>query len=307
MRNLLKYVWIYREKCLIITLVGVSVVSLYLPQETGFSLYRRINRSIVAPFQILIDRIEMYKSAAKRAEELEQENIHLSLEVHAMRMIEEENIRLRNLLDFSRGGGVRFEAARVIGYNLSGPLNSIVIDKGKESGIKRLFPVLTPDGLVGKVVEADRNISVVELYSSIGFSVSGLVVECGEVGIVSARGAGKMILEGLNLRTGVVAGNRIVSSGLGGIFPVGIPIGTVESVEPDPLGVHMIASVIPEVRLDRVREVFVLSDSMYVKADPLWLTRARGSLSPLWEEFAMDTLDAGSDPSETDNFSVGSE
>jgi rod shape-determining protein MreC len=305
--NLLKYVWIYREKFLILALIGVSIVSLYLPKETGFFIYRRFNRSIIAPFQIVLDQIEMYKNAVKRSEELGEENIRLTLALHSMKMIEEENLRLRDLLDFSTDRGVRFEAARVISYNLSGPLNSIMVDKGKEDGIKPLLPVLTPEGLVGKIVEVDRNLSMVELYSSIGFSVSGMVVECGEVGIVTTRGAGKLFLEGLNLRTEVSVGNRIVSSGLGRVFPVGIPVGTVESIELDPLGVHKVASIMPEVRLNRVREVFILSDSTFVKADPLWLTWTKGSLSALWEDFTYDSLEVGLENYETDTISVSSE
>ncbi len=286
MWRILKYIWIYRERCLVIALFVVSIVSLFLPRETGLFIYRRINRSVITPFQIVIDQIELYHGAIERAEELEEENIRLSLALRSMRIIEDENIRLRGLLDFSVGKGVEFLTARVIGYNLSGPLSSIVIDKGRKDGIKSLLPVLNQDGLVGKVVEVDDGSSVVELFAASGFGVSGMVVECGEVGIVTTRGAGRLYLEGLNLRTEIKAGDRVVSSGLGRVFPVGIPIGIVQSVALDPLGVHKVASVIPTVRLETVREVFVLSDSEYVKADPLWLIRAEGSLTSLWDEFS---------------------
>ncbi len=291
MRRLFKYVWVYRERALVITLLCFSIVSLYLPRDAGFFIYRRINRSIITPFQIVLDKVEMYKNAVRRSETLEEENIRLSLALNAMRMIEEENIRLRNLLDFSKEKGVEFVAARVISYNLSGPLISIVIDKGKSDGITPFLPVLAPDGLVGKVFEVDQDLCLVELYTSSGFSVSGMVVECGEIGIVTARGAGKLYLEGLNLRTEVKAGDRVVSSGLGGVFPVGIPVGIVESIKLDPLGVHRVASIIPQVRLDKVKEVFILSDSRYVKADPLWLTRTEGSLSSLWIDFSNSGKD----------------
>jgi rod shape-determining protein MreC len=281
---------VHRERVLIIALLGFSVISLYLPKDTSLFMYRRFNRSIIVPFQVVIGEIEVYKNAVRRSEELGKENFRLSLALHAMRMIEAENIRLRSLLNFSTEKGVDFIAARVIGYNLSGPLNTISVDKGEVDGVRPFLPVLTPGGLVGKVTEVDKRLSIVELYTSNEFSVSGMVVECGEVGIVSPRGTGKLYLEGLNLRTGVKAGDRVVSSGLGGIFPVGIPVGIVETIELDPLGVHRVASIIPQVRLDKVREVFILSDSRYVKADPLWLTRSGGSLSSLWKDFSNDTL-----------------
>ncbi len=290
MWDLFKHLWLHRERCLVVFLIALSIVSLYLPPDTSLFVYRRINRSVITPFQIFLDRIEMYTEAVNRSEELWEENIRLSLELNGMRMIEEENIRLRTLLDFSTESGVEFIASRVIGYNLSGPLSSFVVDKGSDDQVKRFLPVLTPEGLVGKVAEVDKRTSVVELYSSIGFSVSGMVIDCGEVGIVTARGEGKLFLEGLNLRTEVKAGDQVVSSGLGGIFPVGIPVGIIQSVELNLLGVHKVASVIPQVRLDRVKEVFILADSRYVRADPLWITRSTGTLSSLWNDVSSDSL-----------------
>ena len=162
---------------------------------------------------------------------------------------------------------------------------------------------MTPEGLVGKVAEVDKNTSVVELYSSVGFSVSGLVIGCGEVGIVTARGEGELFLEGLNLRTEVKAGDRVVSSGLGEVFPVGIPIGIIQTVDLNLLGVHKVASIIPQVRLDRVKEVFILTDSRYIRADPLWITRSRGSLSSLWNDVSKEPLtgdDGGGSPEPLD-------
>ena len=284
MWNLLKTTWVHRELGLVIVLTGIAMASLSLPQEKGSTFYRRINRTIITPFQLVIDRIELYEDAVQRSKELEEENIRLSLALHAMKMIEEENHRLRVLLDFTAEKGVEFVAARVIGYNLAGPLSSCVIDKGSLDDVQPFLPVMTPAGLVGKVAEVDPRSSVVELFTSSGFSVSGMVIGEGDVGIVTTRGTRHLYLDGLNLQTGVKAGDRVVSSGLGGVFPVGIPIGTVKSVEMDPLGVHRVASLIPIVRLDQVREVFVLTDSRYVKADPLWLTRAEGSISSLWND-----------------------
>lgn len=276
----------HRERGLILTLSFISIVSLYLPQDTGYIFYRRVNRLVITPFQVVLDQVERYKEAARRSSELEEENIRLSLALHAMQTIEAENIRLRKLLDFSTSKGVRFVAARVIGYNPSGPLSSIAIDKGRQDGVRPLLPVMTPDGLVGKVAEVDENNSLVELFTSSGFSVSGMVVENGEVGIVTTHGSGRLYLEGLNLRTQVKAGDRVVSSGLGGVFPVGIPVGIVRSVEMDPLGVQRVASIVPELDLNSVREVFILPDSNYIKADPLWLITSKGSLSSLWPEFS---------------------
>ena len=194
---------------------------------------------------------------------------------------------LRNLLGFSTESGVRFIPARVSGCNISsGLLRTFRIDKGRRNGVRALWPVLSPEGLVGKISEVDEKSSLVRLFTSSGFSMGGMVRESGEEGIVRARGSGRLVLEGLNLRTSVKAGDRVVSSGLGGVFPAGIPIGIIRSVELDPRGVHRVAPIVPEVELNRVREVIVLSDSAYIKADPLWLVRSRGSLSSLWPDFS---------------------
>jgi hypothetical protein len=66
--NLLKTTWVHRELGLVIVLTGIAMASLSLPQETGSTFYRRINRTVITPFQLVIDRIELYEDAVQRKE-----------------------------------------------------------------------------------------------------------------------------------------------------------------------------------------------------------------------------------------------
>jgi rod shape-determining protein MreC len=171
----------------------------------------------------------------------------------------EENQRLRKLLGLARDLPRPYIAAEVIAIGGSNWFHTLVINKGSQDGVKEGAPVLCHDGLVGRVWEVRSHHSIVLLltdrHSAVGVS---LTEHQGVYGIV--KGTGKQWCELIHLSRHAVPkkGEVLVTSGLGGVFPKGIPAGEVISVsvatEPPTVRVK------PFFRLDELRELIVLTD-----------------------------------------------
>ncbi len=159
-----------------------------------------------------------------------------------------------------------------------------IIDKGSKHGLSSNLPVLVPEGLVGKTVEVDPNRSVVQLYNHPEFRVSVKPRGKEDRGIVGSGPDNEMYMYDIPLRNQLEAGDLIVSSGMGGIFPKGIPVGSIVELEvEEEMGIKMRAKMEPAVDLNKVSEVFVLSDTLFVSPGGDLLFEARDSLNRLWE------------------------
>jgi len=183
------------------------------------------------------------------------------LQAEQWRVLElvEENRRLRKLLGLSRDLAQPYIAAEVIAIGGSNWFHTAVINKGSEEGIPQGAPVVYHKGLVGRIWEVRSHHSIVLLvtdrHSAVGVS---LTEHQGVYGIV--KGAGKRFCELTHLSRHIVPkkGEVLVTSGLGGVFPKGIPVGEVVSVkvttEPPTVKVK------PFLQVSELREVIVLTE-----------------------------------------------
>ncbi len=175
-----------------------------------------------------------------------------------VRELSEENRRLRQLLGLAESIGQPYTAAEVIAIGGSNWFHTVIINKGSEDGIPQGAVVLCHKGLVGRVLEVRAHHSVILLitdrHSATGVS---LTEHKGVHGIL--KGTGKFHCELIHLSQHVIPkkGEILVTSGLGGIFPKGIPIGEVISVRADTEPPTV--KVRPLFRLDELREVIVLT------------------------------------------------
>jgi len=171
----------------------------------------------------------------------------------------EENQRLRKLLGLTKDLSRPYIAAEVIAIGGSNWFHTLVINKGSQDGVKEGAPVLCHNGLVGRIWEVRNHHSIVLLLTDRHSAVGVVLTEHeGVYGIV--KGTGKRWCELIHLSKHVVPkkGEVLFTSGLGGVFPKGIPVGEVVSVsvttEPPTVRVR------PFFRLDELRELIVLTD-----------------------------------------------
>ncbi len=185
-----------------------------------------------------------------------------------------ENARLRSLLGYKQAAS-QFDlvAARVIGREADTWSCVIVIDRGTMDGVQEKMPVVTEKGLVGHVVEAGPNYSKVQLILDPRSSVGTLVqrAESRVVGIVKGDVENPTMPQMVNIpkNADIEEGDTIVTSGFGGLYPKGLVVGTVSSLENDEAGLLKIALLEPAVDFQRLEDVAVIVASREAPPEPL--------------------------------------
>jgi rod shape-determining protein MreC len=190
-----------------------------------------------------------------------------------------ENERLRALL----GLGARLRDGFVAAEALHGPSlgeeHTMVLNQGTRAGVQPLSVVVAPGGIVGLVRSADANTSVAIVWPHPDFRVSAMAADGSAIGIVSPHlgsGASRFLLEwrGVPFRTPMKIGTLVISSGVGGVFPRGIPIGTVMAELTTGQGWERTYVLEPAVRPADAGAVLVLTPG-HTKADAIrnaWAT-----------------------------------
>lgn len=250
----------WRAEAMAATLVVASLVLLALPEGRQDSLARAANHVVLLPLAGARDVMGGYLGLREENRRLRTELQAARLELGATEGLRIQNRDLSRMLEFREDQPVDLVPTRVIDRDFGTLPTTFVIDVGSEDGVQVDQPVVTLDGLVGKTVDVGRSASEVMLYSHPEFSASAMLVggDHLEYGVVRAAPNGDVELY-LPLRSRSEPGDRIVSSGYGGTFPRGIPIGSVERGREDQrLGLQKIDVVRPVVDLGSVGAAFVL-------------------------------------------------
>ena len=138
-----------------------------------------------------------------------------------------ENYRLSHLLEMRSRVGTEALAAKVIGKDATNWFRTILIDRGANEGIQRHMAVVTTEGLVGRVVDVTAIAARVQLITDPESTVGILIQRSRIAGIAAGSQEGTVQIKYLPLMADVVAGDRVITSGMGGIFPKGIPLGRI--------------------------------------------------------------------------------
>lgn len=171
--------------------------------------------------------------------QLRQENERLRRQIEALisaqtshEEVRQENERLRRLLGYVRKQSVRPVVARVLAIQPSAYFHTLLLDKGRADGVRTQMVALTDQGVVGVVYTVTENTSHVLLLTDPKASVGARIqrAESRAVGVCRGRGDEYLLLTFLSKDADVRVGDVVVTSGLGGVYPAGIPIGVVERV-----------------------------------------------------------------------------
>lgn len=177
--------------------------------------------------------------------------------------IVKENERLTKLLGFKSRISAPTVAASVVGEDGYPWFRTVVVDRGTSSGIVEGAPVVAASGVVGQVVRVAPDSSRVLLFTDPASSISGVIQRSRARGVVRGRGGGRAALEFTLREEDVKVGDMVVTSGIGGIFPKGIPIGEVTVVRKGEYGVFQTIEIRPAVDLARLEEVLVFSGPVW--------------------------------------------
>jgi rod shape-determining protein MreC len=193
----------------------------------------------------------------------ENRQLRESINVLNRQMIESNeavltNDRLKRLLDLKSSLRTPSLSASVIGEDGSPWFKTIVIDRGTMDGLQEGMPVVAADGVVGLVVKVAARDSRVQLLTDHASGIAGVIQRSRARGAVKGIGGGKCRLEFTLREDDVKVGDTVVTSGIGGIFPKGLPVGEVTMVRKGEFGIFQTIEIRPAVNLSRLEEVIVL-------------------------------------------------
>jgi rod shape-determining protein MreC len=196
-----------------------------------------------------------------QVKELRTLNAQLSAENQTLRGLEAENNQLRNALRYRERAIFQLMPARIIGRDASTWYHRVVIDRGSAELIAPDMPVLTEEGLVGKTTVVSEHSSVVVLLSDENCKVSANVEGTREQGIVrgertSSNAIPVISLYFLSKDANLQPGTKVLTSGVGGVFPPGVTIGSIKEFKKGQLDGQ--ATIVPAVDLTTLQDVFVV-------------------------------------------------
>lgn len=247
-----------------LTLFENIIKTVVTPVESGVSVVVRGVRDTFGTAFAIGSIRDDNKKLKERVAALEAENLLL-------REYGYQNLRFRDLLKFKDTVGKNYEliSASVVGRNPSNWFKTITINRGKSDGIQKNMVVMTSLGLVGHVINVSSNSAEVVLIVESSSAVGGLIQVTRTPGVVEGLGdnSGYLKMRYLAKDAPIREKQVIVSSGLGGIYPKGVPIGRVVKVETESNGLEKYAILEPFVDFNRLEEVFV-TKTVFRESEP---------------------------------------
>ncbi|GAC1654333.1 MAG: hypothetical protein NVS4B3_18210 [Gemmatimonadaceae bacterium] len=263
--------------CLLLSLVAHG-----LPDKLRDPVAGGMRRTVIAPLVALQHGAELWRDAWLSHDSRQLARDSVSLGGMQTAALATENDRLRKLLGLGQQVRWGFVAAEALHSPAMGEEYTVTLSAGANAGVRRFSPVIAPEGLVGMVETVDPTMSLAIVWAHPDFRVSAMAADGAAFGIAAAHlgsGPERYLLElrGVQFRTPIKAGTLVVSSGLGGVYPRGIPIGTIIGEAKTSEGFVHTYLVRPAVLPANISAVMVLqTQRVSAGIEGLWAT-ARGS------------------------------
>jgi rod shape-determining protein MreC len=194
-------------------------------------------------------------------QKLQQQNTEYALQLNQAQTALIENVRLRKLLEFKQAHQFEMVAAMVIGSGPGRQFNTIILDRGAIDSIKRNMPVVTADGLVGKILTVSRHYACAQILLDANFRVSVKAQRTRVQGILSWENSEFCNLSAVPKHADIRQGDLLVTSGYSSIFPGGLPVGTVTLTSDAVTGLFKRVLVKPAVNFNLLEEVLVIKQN----------------------------------------------
>ncbi len=201
-----------------------------------------VGRPVVAA-RSLGDRMGALTDAADRVERLEERNRKLSQWRETALRLDAENAQLRALMDVKREKNIPTSTARVISEPGGPFLRAVLLNAGERHGVDRHQPVIDEMGLVGRVVTLGRETSRVLLITDLNSRIPVTIDRTGERAILSGDNSSRPRLAFLPMGADIRLGDRVSTSGDGGVFPPRLAVGTVDFIEKNVARVRLAADL----------------------------------------------------------------
>lgn len=261
----IRVIWIW----ILFVFIALFLLSSNLKRTRSWSPAEEVVVEVVAPlqeaFHKTVDGVGRIWSKYFGLVRVFEENRRLRNELHALRM---ENAkyremlathhRLQELLQFKKRTDWPIVAAQVIGRDPTGWFKSVIIDKGEKDGLAENMPVVSSRGVVGRLVSVSSSYSKVLLIIDQNSAVDCLNQTTRDQGILKGASSKVCNLDYVLKTSRMTPGDTIITSGLGGVFPKGLPVGEVVGVSDRPGALFKEVQVHPMVDFSRLEEVLVI-------------------------------------------------
>lgn len=253
----------HRNVFSLIFTVLLSILMLSADTTKQQQIARTLTLTVFYPFQFTVHQTTRIKNIFAENKQLKEDVTKLSARCALLEEAAAENERLRSLLGFDQRFTYTLIPARVVVREPSYRYRSLVISIGRRQGVAQFMPVVNKDGIVGKVIQVLPGISLIQLLRDPAERISVMIKKSHEVGIQETIDGRKFFVE-FRKHADMSVGDTVITSGLGGIYPKGITVGTVSAVKDrnDPLFKDVYIE--PCVDFDHLEEVFVM------QLDPRW-------------------------------------
>lgn len=255
----------------LIMLVTVSILMLSLSSRRPLIAYGpgRLAIALTAPFQ------KIFSSTAHAFRDIwehyfylitvVEQNERLTQELHQAKALNNQyreaflsNQRLKQLLELKQEIQRPVIAAQVIGKDPSPWFQTIMVDKGPSDGVIKGLPVVNASGVVGLVVDATNHYAKVMLITDPNSAVDAVVQENRARGIIKGGTSGYCVFDYVLRKHTLKVGDKVVTSGMDGVFPKGLPIGLVSEIFKQNAGIFQEVTLEPFVDFERLEEVVII-------------------------------------------------
>ena len=230
-------------------------------RKIALEMVSPLEMTINLPLQGLAEVWNRYIFLVGREENnklLREQNARLLEELIKYREGYKESQRLEQILKLRNSLPFPTMAARVVGRNPSSIFKMILINRGESDGLRPGLPVMTVPGLVGRILETSWNVSRVLLIIDENSNIDALLQESRAQGMLQGASSSGCNLKYVSKTMDVKVGEIVISSGLGGVFPKGLPLGRVRSVSKKEADLFQKINVAPFVNLAGIEEVLVI-------------------------------------------------
>lgn len=252
--------------------VDYVILLLAIVLATGLMFYHPSSREIGAlqgASLEIIGRLVQPFSSLRRWGQVQEENSRLRyqnamLQIRNSQLAEAhfENLRLREMVGFAETTPMKLLATRIIGSSGPAAMNTIVLNVGYGQGVRENMPLVSADGLVGKIITVSTTHSIAQLLTDRSFRVAALVQRSRVQGVFQWEGFNSGLLTGVYLSADVKVGDWVVTSGQNSLFPLGLKIGVVSQIDAAHAGFFQRIYVKPRLDFSRLEEVFVILDAV---------------------------------------------
>lgn len=257
MERVIKFFIVYKTIFALLFCIVLSTFLIFSNQTEQVSILRGKFTDFSSSITQKLNWFSLVFSALEVNDSLRVVNERLSSENWQFRELREENDRLRDLLEFKKNAPFDFQTGQIVHW-YPPFLSTVTINLGQNDRIKKNDPVITNDGLVGKIITSGKNSAICQLLTDGSFKVSAQIKNSDIIGFLRYKEDNYAVIDIRGSAT-VDIGDTVVTSSHGNIYPIGIQIGTIIDFTREP-GLFKTATVKLFVNYARLRDVSVITN-----------------------------------------------